>query len=73
MDIIDIVLHAHVLSGCDTVSCLYRIGKRTVLKVLIPEQWSLDKLGVTQEHIDDVMAQCVSFIASCYGIKVNQA
>ena len=38
-----------------------------MLKVLIPEQWSLDKLGVTQGHIDDVMAQCVLFIALYYG------
>ena len=67
MDIIDNVLPAHVLYGCDTVSCLYVIGKGTVLKVLRSEQWSLDKLGVTQEQIDDVMPQCVSFIAACYG------
>ena len=60
MDIIDNVSPAHVLSGCDTVSCLYGIGKGTVLKVLRSEQWSLDKLGVTQEQIDDVMPQCVS-------------
>ena len=33
MDIIDNVLPAHVLSGCDTVSRSYGIGKGTVLKV----------------------------------------
>ena len=73
MDIIDNVLPAHVLSGCDTVACLCGSCNGTVLKVLRSEQWSLDKLGVTQEQIDDVMPQCVSFIAACYGHQAESS
>ena len=67
LDIIDNVLPAHVLSGCDTVSCLWGIGKVTVLKVLKSGQKSLSKLGNTEEHDDEINNQCTSFITSCYG------
>lgn len=66
-DIIEDILPAHVLSGCDTVSALWGIGKGTVLKVLKSGKKSLNKLGNTTESDDNVKLQCISFIASCYG------
>ena len=56
-----------MISGCDTVSSLWGIGKGTVLKVLKPGEKWLNKLGNTEEHFDDVKDQCTSFVASCYG------
>ena len=66
-DIIDNVLAAHVLSGCDTVSTLYGIGKGTVLKVLKSGKHTLNKLGNTEKPFEEVLQQSTSFIASCYG------
>ena len=56
-----------MLSGCDMVSCLWGIGKVTVLKVLKSGEKSLNKLGNTEERDDDIKNQCTSFIASYYG------
>ena len=67
VDVTTDLLAAHVLSGCDTVSSLWGIGKGTVLQVLKSRKKSLSKLGNTEESNDDVMLQCISFIASCYG------
>ena len=43
-----------MLSWCDTVSCLWGIGKVTVLKVLKSGEKSLSKLGNTEERDDDI-------------------
>ena len=62
------MLPAHVLSGCDSVSSLWGIGKGTALKVLKKAgEECLNKLGNMEEHDDDIKNQCTSFIASCYG------
>lgn len=66
-DTINDILPAHVLSGCDTVSSLWNIGKGTVLKVLKSEKKPLNKLGFTNESDDSVLLQCIAFMASCYG------
>ncbi len=63
--IIKDVLPAHVLSGCDTVSSMYGIGKGTVIRVL--QTKSLDKLGNTDQNNDAILLQCMAFIAACYG------
>ena len=68
-NIIGSLLPAHVLSGCDTVSSLWGIGKGTVLKVLKSGKKSLNKLGETQEHFDEIMFESTAFIASCYGFQ----
>ena len=60
------LLPAHVLSGCDTVSQLYGIGKGKVLKTL-KSNYSLDKLGVLQEPIEEVINQATLFMTACYG------
>ena len=59
---------AHVLSGFYTVSCLWGIGKGTVLKVPKAGMVSLDKLGNPEGNLDDIKSQAASFIAACYGI-----
>ena len=56
-----------MLSGCDTVSCLWGIRKVTLIKVLKSGEKSLCKLGNTEEHVDDTKNQYTSFIASYYG------
>ena len=61
------MLAAHVISGCDTVSTLYGIGKGTVLKILKSRNKTLNKLGNTEEPFGEVMQQCTAFISSCYG------
>ena len=32
---------AHAITGCDTVSALYKIGKKTAINVLEQEDWGL--------------------------------
>ena len=64
--IIGDLLAAHALSGCDTTSTLYGIGKCTVLRVLKSGR-SVEKLGHIDEHDADVLLQCTAFIAACYG------
>ena len=54
-----------MLSGFVTVSCLWGIGKVTVLKVLKSGEKSVRKLGNTELHDDDIKNQ--SFITSHYG------
>ena len=62
------LLAAHALSGCDTVSCLYGIGKTTVLKVLKTGA-VLEKLGCLDESMTDIERECVTFMSACYGLK----
>lgn len=66
-DIIEDILPAHVLSGCDSVSALWGIGKGTVFNVLKSGKKHLNTLGITTENDDSVILQSVAFIASCYG------
>ena len=65
-DIIDNILAAHVLSGCDTVSSLWGVGKAKIIKVLKTGK-KLETLGQIEAPLDDVIAECTSFIACCYG------
>ena len=59
------LLPAHALSGCDTVSQLYWSGKGEVLKKL--SNYSLDKLGVLHDPIEDVITQETIFMTAYYG------
>lgn len=65
-DIIGDLLPAHALSGCDTVSYLFGIGKTTVIKVLKSKR-TLTKLGVTEELMSNIAYEATKFIAACYG------
>jgi len=60
--VVDQLLPAHALSGCDKVSQMCGIGKGTVLKVkrsLSP----LNNLGKVTARMDEVLEQRVRFIA----------
>jgi len=54
------------LSGGDTMSYLYGIGKLTALKVLSSGR-SLELLGREGTNMADVEAEATSFMALCYG------
>ena len=66
--IVDQLLPAHALSGCDTVSQMYGIGKGTVLKV-IRSRNPLNKLGKISARMDEVIEESVRFVAACYGSR----
>ena len=67
-NIADCLPGVHALSGCDTTSYIYGIGKARVLKVLNSGK-ALKLLGAEDVHIDEVVAEATSFISTCYGIK----
>ncbi len=60
------LLPAHILTGCDTVSYLWGIGKITAIKVL-KSGLTLRKLGCVDEAMNAVVAEATKFIVACYG------
>ena len=64
------LLAAHALTGCDSVSCLYGIGKVTVIKTM-QSGLSLSSLGDPNIAMPDVVAEATRFIAACYGSKIT--
>lgn len=56
---------AHALSGCDTTSSLFGIGKTTIVKVLKSGP-SLSSLGNIVSDIDIVLEESSRFICQCY-------
>ena len=66
--IIDCILSAYVVSGCDIVSFFWcEIGKGTLTNVRKSGEKSLNKLGNTLEQEGDAVSQCTTFIASFCG------
>ena len=62
----------HALTGCDTVSALYGIGKGKDIKAL--RQGSIPRLlGDKDVKIDNLIDKAVPFVASCYGSKVTSS
>lgn len=61
---------AHALTGCDTVSYMYGVGKSTMLKVLMGEH-HLTLLGEQNADARDIVCESTHFIAACYGSKVE--
>ena len=62
------LLGAHALSGCDSVSYIYNIGKVTIPKLLKAGQ-RLQHLGDTMASVDDIETEVTKFVASCYGVN----
>ena len=60
-DIVDNILAAHVLSGCDTVLSLWGVKKRTIIKVLRTGKKKLETLGQREVQLDDVTAECIVY------------
>ena len=66
------LLAAHGLSGCDTVTPCYGIGKMKILKTLKQGNHSLSCLGDSNANWPDVVKQATSFMLACYGVpKLN--
>ena len=59
-------VRVHVLSGCDTVSQLFGVGKGKVIKAL-NDGFRLNKLGDTDSNMDEVYRECERFMLACYG------
>ena len=64
-NIIPELLPAHALSGCDTVSMCYRIGKGKMLKPVKSGRCSLRLLGDITVDVESVTEQAVAFMCSC--------
>jgi hypothetical protein len=64
-EIVEGILPAHALSGCDTVASYFGIGKATVLKTLRSGH-SLKLLGAPGHSMESVIQQATSFISACY-------
>jgi hypothetical protein len=64
------ILAGHAISGCDTVSCLYGIGKVTIIKVM-HGGLSIEKLGNPNCEMKDIVLEASRFISACYGTKVS--
>ena len=62
-NIIPDLLAAHALSGCDTTSCYFGIGKGTIVKTLKTQNSPLSLLGDPNTNIEDVLKQSSNFIA----------
>ena len=65
--IMDNLLAAHGLTGCDTVAMYHGIGKGVTLKVLRTSNLSLSKIGDITVSIEEAVVQATHFILSCYG------
>ena len=65
-EIVEGILPAHALSGCETVASYFGIGKATVLKTLRSGH-SLNLLGAPGHSMKYVIQQASSFISACYG------
>ena len=65
-DILPDLMAAHSLSGCDTVSGMYGIGKGKVIKVL-RSGTNLRLLGKENVPVKDLLTEAYEFVAACYG------
>ena len=66
-DVMSNLLAAHGITGCDTVSPCYGIGKGVALKELKSHQHSLSKVGEINSSLQDALQQASQFMLSCYG------
>lgn len=65
-DIVEEILPAHALSGCDTVAGCFGIGKGTAVRAL-RSGCSLSLLGFPTSPLDAVISQATAFMSVCYG------
>ena len=62
------LLAAHALTGCDTVSYMFGLGKLTMLKTL-NKHHPLQLMGQRDSDMDGVITEASKFITACYGCK----
>ncbi len=70
INITDYLPGAHALSGCDTTSYLYGIGKATALKALRSGKL-LELLGTEGSDKESIVSEAASFMSVCYGSKTE--
>jgi hypothetical protein len=70
-DIASDILAIHGLSGADTVSALYGIGKATVVRIAKQGKLRLSSIGNIKEDIETVKTQATAFICAAYGSSVK--
>ena len=66
--IVQQLIAAHVVFGCDTVGCYHGITKTNVVKAL-SAGIELNHLGDPEASLDDVTKESTHFIRACYGQK----
>lgn len=66
--IVEHLLPAHAISGCDTVASYYGLGKGSVIKAL-KDGYDLSAIGNMDAPLQQVLEQATAFISACYGIK----
>ena len=66
-DVMENLLAAHGVTGCDTVATYFGIGKGLALKVLRSKVHSLNHVGNISSSLEDAIHQSKHFILSCYG------
>ncbi|KAI9528029.1 hypothetical protein NQZ68_024785 [Dissostichus eleginoides] len=69
-EIVENLLPAHAISGCDTVASYYGLGKGSVIKVL-KAGYQLSAIGNMDAPFQQVLDPATAFISACYGIKEN--
>ena len=67
--IIQNLLPAHALSGCDTVASYFGVGKGTVIKILKQLRHDLSVIGNINAPIEDIIHQANAFISACYRVN----
>ena len=60
-DIVENLLPAHAMSGCDTVASYFGIGKSIVIKVL-KDGNDLSAVGIKNSSLQDVIHQASGFL-----------
>ena len=65
------LLAEHALTGCDTVSYLFGIGKATALKALMGGN-HLNVLGQLGADEDNLMSEVTAFIAARYDSNIKE-
>ena len=65
--IIDKILALHGLSGNDTVSAIYGVGKKTA--VAVARGMALTKIGKLESNFEDIEKEATEFMVACYKAK----
>ena len=61
------LLTAHAITGCDTVSALFKVGKKKALKVLEQYDWqALDSFKNVDATHDEIASAGESFLLKLY-------
>ena len=62
----------HALTGCDTMSSFYGVGKKIPFEILLSVPNLLDGFGLTFDLVETDIQKAETFIASCYKKKYGE-